>query len=203
MMAASDPGATDDSKLSFTAAKKPRAAKSAAAKEDWTEWKPRWSEKEKSPHDFQESHSPTEAVVHRVSSEKDLRKSRRRIVDARLWSAMETQQQQAALEIALAFETMGRGLGYVVSDWQRVPGASGPSSAAEAHSRLIHSYVDWTKRCHKDGVSHSMIVDILVFGFTCRALDRDRRVRAGTSRENLMAGLALYCELRGWERRKP
>jgi hypothetical protein len=137
-------------------------------------------------------------VTVRAESGKQVRQHQRRIVDARLWEAMGDARQQAAIEIALAYETMGRGLGYVVSDWRRIPGARGPSNVAEAHARLINAYIDWTKHCHKAKVSHSMIVDVLVFGFSCRALDRERRVRAGASRDNLLAGLALYAELKGW-----
>ncbi len=66
------------------------------------------------------------------------------------------------------------------------------------HARLINAYVEWAKRCAKAKVSHSMIIDILSFGFSCRALDRDRRLGKGSSRQNLMEGLSLYCELRGW-----
>lgn len=165
----------------------------------WADWKPQWSQKDrKSPHDFQERHSPTESVTLRLTATKETVKSQRRIVDARLWDAMSPSQQRAAVEIATAFETMGRGLGYVASDWQRIPGATGPSSAAEAHSRLINTYIDWTRRCHGRKVSHAMVIDILVFGFSCKALDRDRRVRAGAARENLLEGLSLYAEIRGW-----
>ena len=145
----------------------------------WEDWKPQWgkkkSKKDATPHDFQESHSPTEGVSLKIAADRQISNSQRRIVDARLWDAMEPLQQQAAIEIALAFETMGRGLGYITSDWQRVPGANGPSTVGEAHSRLINSYIDWTKRCHKENVSHSMVIDILAFGFSCRALEPDGR----------------------------
>lgn len=181
------------------ARRKPR--KDIASFDPWADWKPQWSHKERqSPHDFQERHSPTESVTLRLACAKETVRSQRRIVDARLWDAMGASQQRAALEIAAAFETMGRGLGYVASDWQRVPGATGPSSVAEAHSRLINTYIDWTRRCHGRKVSHAMVIDILVFGFSCKALDRDRRVRSGAARENLMEGLSLYAEMRGWPR---
>jgi hypothetical protein len=176
---------------------KPR--KNTPPLDPWADWKPQWSPKTaRTPHDFQERHSPTESVTLRLTAAKETVKSQRRIVDARLWDAMSASQQRAAIEIAIAFETMGRGLGYVSSDWQRIPGATGPSSAAEAHSRLINAYIDWTRRCHPRKVSHAMVIDILVFGFSCKSLDRDRRVRAGAARENLFEGLSLYADLRGW-----
>ncbi|MDY0008592.1 MAG: hypothetical protein RBS08_02690 [Bdellovibrionales bacterium] len=147
-------------------------------------------------HMQQEKQSPTAAVRLRGAGE-DVA-ARRRIVDARLWDAMTTAQQDAALQIAEAFETMGRGLGYVTSDWQRIPGACGAGNAGAAHSRLIYGYIEWTKQCHREKISHAMIVDILVFGVSCRQQDRDRRLRSGSARRNLMDGLTLYCLLQGW-----
>ena len=45
-----------------------------------------------------------------------------------------------------------------------------------------------------------MVVDVLCFGFTCRMIDRDRRLKNGSTQKNLMVGLSLYCTLRGWQR---
>jgi hypothetical protein len=111
---------------------------------------------------------------------------------------MSSSQQDSALEIAFAFETMGRGLGYVSSNWARLPGAKGQNNIAESQARLINDYVGWTRECHKAKISHAMIIDVLVFGFSCAHLDRDRRVRNGTSRQNLLSGLSLYCKMKGW-----
>lgn len=180
----------------------PVKKKKPVLQDPWEDWKPDWHKGKKSPHLLQEKHSPTESVSVRLTSERKAQKSQRRIVDARLWEAMNDEQQKAALEIALAFETMGRGLGYVSSDWQRIPGCRGPSNAGEAHGRLIRTYVEWTKACHKEKISHSMIIDILAFGFTCRALDRDCRLKSGTARQNLFDGLTLYCVLKGWIKNK-
>ncbi len=167
----------------------------------WGEWKPRWSGRKKpkvTPHDFQERHSPTESVQVRGSGNRQVETSQRRIVDARLWESMSGAQQGAALEIALSYETMGRGMGYVVSNWQRIPGARGQSNVAEAHARLIRGYIEWTTACHKQKISHSMIIDVLVYGIALSKQDRDRRVRKGASRANYLAGLSLYCKMKGW-----
>lgn len=176
----------------------------------WEGWQPVWAagkrNKMKPPkaaslkttHDQQESHSPTEAFSLKLSAERQSERGRRRVVDARLWDAMSPAQQDAAAEIAIACETMGRGIGYVISDWQRLPGAGGHGNVSEAHARLIGVYIDWAQRCHRQKISHALVVDILVFGFSCKMLDRDRRTRAGTARDNLMRGLSLYCEIRGW-----
>jgi hypothetical protein len=175
----------------------------------WAEWRPEWPAPESrrarhkpaaskaaiTVHAQQEKIAPTMPVVLRGAGAGGA--ARRRIVDARLWDAMTGAQQDAALHIAEAFEAMSRGLGYVTSDWQRLPGAGGGNAGA-VHSRLIHGYVEWTKNCHREKISHAMIVDILAFGTSCRQQDRDRRLRAGSARRNLMDGLTLYCLLQGW-----
>lgn len=193
-----------DDKNSKDTAPAPRAPHNHLADHDpWAGWRPEWQNAKKprstdaqSVHAHQEKIAPTEALRLRGTQEDNA--ARRRIVDARLWDAMSPAQQDAALQIAEAFETMGRGLGYVSSDWQRIPGAGGPGGAGAAHSRLIHGYVEWTKQCHREKISHAMMIDILVFGFSCRQQDRDRRLRSGSARKNLMDGLTLYCLLQGW-----
>lgn len=163
----------------------------------WAEWQPDWRARA-APHALQERHSPTEGVSLRLSPGRAQEAGRRRITDARLWAALAPAQQDAALEIAAVFEALSRGIGYSSSDWTRVRGGSGGVNPAEIQGRLFAGYADWTCRCHKAGVSHSMILDILVFGFSCHALDRDRRAKPGWSRRNLLKGLALYCEVKGW-----
>lgn len=169
-----------------------------AAFDPWSDWKPQWTGKTRTPQDMQEKHSPTKPVAVRFTAGRQLQQSQRRIVDARLWEAMTPSQQEAALAIAAAFEMMGRGMGYVISNWQRIPGCRSAADVSEVNARLIKFYIEWAEKCAKAKISHAMAVDVLCFGFTCRALDRDRRLKNGRTRENLMRGLALYCELRGW-----
>lgn len=167
----------------------------------WSDWKPVWTKKKKSrvtPQDVQERHSPTEPVSVRLTAARHTQKSHRRIVDSRLWDAMTPMEQDAAAAIAASFEMMGRGMGYVQSNWQRIPGCQGQSNISEAHARMMRFYMTWAQACTRNKISHSMVADVLCFGFSCRMIDRDRRLRTGATRENLMLGLRLYCDLRGW-----
>lgn len=174
----------------------------------WEGWKPAWDGA--APHAQQEAHSPTLPVPERSAGMERARKAgipasaadvppqaRRRLADARLWDSLPPQHQDAALEIACAFENMGRGLGYITSNWERIPGG-GAVAAAFCNERLVRNYIAWTERCKEARVSHSMIVDVLVFGFSCRALDRDRGAHRGQARRNLAAGLDVYCRMKGW-----
>lgn len=164
----------------------------------WEDWQPQWGEGGKTtPHRLQETHSPTEAGTASRGA-RTTESHRRRIVDARLWEGMTPAQQDAAIVLSRAYEMMTRGLGYAASNWQRIPGSRNPSNISTTHARLVTEYVDWTKRCHQRDISHAMILDILVFGVSLAHSDRDRRVRKGTSRKNLLEGLSLYCEMKGW-----
>lgn len=154
----------------------------------WSGWQPEWDEAA-GPHRLQERHSPTDRTSHGA---------RQRMVDARLWGAMSATQKEAAVQIVASYETMNRGMGYVQSNWERIPGARGQGNVAEAHMRLIGTYVDWTKLCHREKVSHSSILDILIFGLSLGECDKKRRVRKGWARKNLLEGLSLYCRMRGW-----
>lgn len=168
------------------------------AVDPWSDWKPSWTGKKQTPHDLQEKHSPTQSVDVALTAERSVHRSQRRITDARLWEQMTVAQQNAALEIAAAFEMMGQGLGYVTSNWQRIPGCRNANDAIEARARMVTHYVSWAQKCAAQKISHAMIIDVLAFGFSCRMIDHDRRLKNGATRENLMKGLSLYCELRGW-----
>ena len=167
-------------------------------KDIWSDWSPQWSGARITPHDVQEKHSPTQPVAVHLAPEEKIGVSQRRIVDARLWESMTFMQQDAAREIVAAFEMMGRGMGYVTSNWERIPGCSNPSNVAEAHGCMINLYIAWAEKCAQRKISHAMVADVLCFGFACRMIDHDRRLKNGSTRDNLMRGLSLYCELRGW-----
>jgi len=166
----------------------------------WDGWSPDWKSERKSPHALQERHSPTAPVTLRDAAGKTRAGCARRVTDARLWDSLAAPQQDAAREIALACEVLGQGLGYAASNWEKIPG-SRANNALECFERLVAGYVAWARRCGQEGISHSLVVDIVVYGFSCRALDRDRRAATGTARRNLARGLALYCRLKGWPER--
>lgn len=168
----------------------------------WHDWQPQWhdSKKASTPHSVQEKHSPTVPVTLRVSASRDDYTCQRRLLDARLWDSLPREAQDAAADIAFAYEALTKGMGAATSNWARVPGARNPAAVANAHGRLSGSYMDWAASCTREGISHSMIIDVICMGISCSALDRDRRVRKGTSRQNLHDGLMLYARQQGWVR---
>lgn len=162
----------------------------------WEGWSPDW---QGSPHGLQERHSPTLPHLLRGSSGQ-AQPPRRRLLDQRLWDALTPPQQDAALEIARACQLLSRGIGFAQSDWAKTPGNKNNDVAGE-FGRLSGLYTRWYKECARSGVNHGSVIDILIFGQSCRAQDRDRKLRSGSSKRNLQAGLSLYCRLRGWPER--
>lgn len=187
-----------------TPTKKPSSSRTqqSAHFDPWHDWQPQWraGKKDTSPHSLQEKHSPTVPVTMRVSADRDDYACQRRLLDARLWESLPREAQDAATDIAYSYEALTKGMGAATSNWARVPGARNPSAVANGYGRLSGHYMDWARACQKEGISHSMVIDVVCIGVSCSALDRDRRVRKGTTRQNLYDGLMLYARLRGWVR---
>jgi len=171
------------------------------------DWKPIWTIKSRkkkkknrpqTPHDFQEIHNPTHTVDVKVTHVRKLQRSRRRIVDSRLWEAMSDFQQNAALEIDFSYTLITKGLGYRSSDPSRMRYGKSHRPETERDTTLMSLYFSWAEHCQKTKCAHASCLDILVFGKSCRTVDRERQSRNGWAKENLLQCLSTYCELKGW-----
>ena len=170
---------------------------------DWRDWQPVWtlSNKKKkkavTPHDHQEHISPTQPV--KPDKPHQPKGPRRRVLDTRLWNTLTPHHQEAAQQIEHACHVISRGLGFRISapHLLNVSGTS-PSDVSDYQTTLSTYYMDWAKSCAQEKISHAACLDILVFGKSCREVDRLRRVRKGWARGNLREGLAAYCRMRGW-----
>lgn len=182
--------------------------------DDWQDWKPDWSFKSnnkknksknrkttinsKTPHEFQEQHSPTTTIELKISNKRKTAKYQQRIVDARLWSKMSPSQQDAALAIDRAFGLMCKGIGYKISAPHLPKISHSHKNNAEFESEIINTYFEWVQQCKAKNLSHSASIDIIVYGKTCKETDRNRRVRNGWARKNLLDCLNIYCKINGW-----
>lgn len=171
--------------------------------DDWTGWKPEWSKNNKnktrkSPHDFQEHHSPTKSVRLKENPAQAATRHQQRIVDARLWKAMSPFQQNAALALEHAFHQMSKGLGYRTSAPHKLNFGKAHHSENDRDGEIIAFYFQWAEACKQEDLHHSAAIDVLVYGQSCRQVDRNRRVRNGWSKKNLLACLNIYCAMRGW-----
>ncbi len=162
-------------------------------------YSPVWTGKNQTPHDFQEHHSPTEKASINILNKKKTKTNQRRIVDNRLWNAMNSTQQKAAITICISFEIMSNGTNFSKSNWEKTPESSNTNyNAPDKHIQMIDNYTKWANECLNQKISHTIILDILCFGHSCRSVDKARRIRKGTARKNLMNGLNLYCQMKGW-----
>ncbi len=160
---------------------------------------PIWTNNNSTPHDFQENHSPTEKSSIMLPNSKKPETRQRRIVDNRLWNSMSTIQQNAAIAISVSFEMMDSGIGYSTCNWERTQGSTNPDhNASDRHIKMIEAYTRWANKCLSKKISHTMILDVLCFGKSCRSIDTARRIRNGTTKNNLMKGLDLFCAMKGW-----
>lgn len=166
---------------------------------NWSGWNA--SSEPGSPHRFQERHSPTAPVKLRLGAQRTQESATRRLLDARLWEGLTNAQQDAAMEIAQAFHWLTGSQGYKKMNLLRIPGARRPEDFSAAAADTSKTYFSWARLCGQQKLSHAMTIDILAMGFSCREVDRTRRQRRGTARQNLALCLDLYCQLRGWTTR--
>ncbi len=175
-------------------------------------WKPIWTipgakarkkaaikkRRQQTTHDFQENKAPTCHIEKKVPNNKNKTTQHRRLLDARLWDALSAEQQDAAFFIDHAYQLITRGLGYRISKYSPITGHATKEMAHEKDADRMNFYFKWAETCNKRKYTHAACLDVLVFGKTCRKIDRERRMRNGWAKQNLHDCLTLYAELRGW-----
>jgi hypothetical protein len=156
------------------------------------------SAKKMEPCDWQEFHSPTEAIVIKLTGLRGVQKCKRRKSDARIWEKIEAEKlEKAAIRIV-------RGFDYITNPVQ-IKGISLEMRVSEGGkklddvedwlsylSRCADDYIAWGNRCIKLGINVSAVMDILGYGMGARAVDNLRRKRHGWAMENLIDGLKEY-----------
>ena len=172
-----------------------------------TDWTPQWTGKKPAknkralltPHDYQEQHSPTVPQRIKTGPDSNITKVRRRALDSRIWNSLNIPQQEAALKIQYGYEHMSKGRGFKISAPHiERNGGRAPYRENLSQTAAIEFYMRWAKSCIKNGLSHAACLDIIVFGKTCSAVDKDRQTRKGAAKQNLIACLNVYCQLKGW-----
>lgn len=187
-----------------------KSNKTGKPENEWAGWEPSWtipsssssklpSPTPQTPHDFQEQHARTKAYKLRFSQSKEIHQTQRRIVDARLWDQMTLHQQEAALKIDYGYNIMSKGLGYRISsaDKERISG-SRKHDINDFQAEQMRFYIHWANICIKENLCHAACIDILIFGKSCRQVDKDRRIRKGWAKHNLFECLSIFCDLKGW-----
>ena len=115
----------------------------------------------------------------------------------KLFSDLTEPQQDAMVEIEIAFRSITSGVGMKNFDPQRVSGARHlPDSVRDAER--VADYFAWGRELQKRKISHAMAMAIIAYGYTANQVDRQYRQKKGYGKENLIKSLAVFCELRGW-----
>ena len=119
-------------------------------------------------------------------------------IHAKLLDALDMTQQDAMKDICLGFELLTRGMGVKVGSYG--PRVDKSYGAQNRMMELEGLYVQWSKLCMVEKLSHAMAMDAIAYGKSMRQIDHDRRQKTGTARANLIEALDLYCKMRGWKR---
>ena len=153
------------------------------------------------PADWQEQHSPTEAVEVRIDHQRTKQTATRRKMDARMWDAMTRAEEQAAECILAAVLIRTGEVGIKARRFDRsVPGPDcSASDRAGRQADLLRRYDRWVQHARTEGLSPSDVIQIIVHGQSCGQQDRDRRQRNGTAKAHLIKALTLFAVQQGWQ----
>lgn len=152
------------------------------------------------PADWQEAHSPTQAVMVQIDSKRTRQAGRRRKADARMWEAMSPRQEAAADAIASAVALITGEVAIRTQSFQRLGrGHTRPDEdRVSRQATLVQRYQAWCERAGERELNVSDVLQILVHGESCHQQDRRIRRRNGTALHNLLEALDLYAVLQGW-----
>ena len=150
--------------------------------------------------DWQERHSPTVEIA--VDDPEGTRKARRnltRVRQSEAWrhNRLTGMQRDAEKEMEFAWRQRTAGLGAASS---RYGEARGGSSRADLGSSVDASWLEWAKMAHQRRILVAAVIDCLAEPRTLAEIERTHRMRRGQAFDNYVAGLDLWCEVRGWTR---
>ena len=151
------------------------------------------------PLDWQERHSPTEAVEVRVTGERRRVATRRRKQDARVFDGLSSYHEQAMMDILAAFLYVIGGAGYRSFRYERIIPGARPLHGNE--EKLREHYKEWidmgARGAFKLKPALAIIVEAKSYTITASLFNK----RRSWVKDNFHDSLMTYCEIRGWEKR--
>lgn len=147
---------------------------------------------------WQERHSPTEAISVRLTRDRLVVQSLRRVLDARLFDALDDDQLKAAEIINRGFRAITQQVAIRTMKFDRV--IAGESDSEWQH-RSIEAYRRWLASAPRFAFEVDVVLDVIVLGKSLRETDRDRRRPRGFARLHLTRGLDAFCQIVGWKRK--
>ena len=119
-----------------------------------------------------------------------LRKTDMKAREPRLFSMLTDDQVRIAEKISRGFHLRTAGLGMRTQNYSRLPSSTG--NTEDWQVELMRRFMLWAVRVQEAGLSLSAVLDVIIFGKSCRAVDRARKKRNGYARAQLNDALALY-----------
>lgn len=114
--------------------------------------------------------------------------------DARLFEAMDGQQEGAYHQIAQAYQLRVQGLGAKISKYGEYVSATG-SGDIEYGADMLKRYDAWQLACKAKYLSSHMALDIIVFGESPNQVDKRCKFGNGTAKKVLFACLDLWDQV--------
>lgn len=155
------------------------------------------------PADWQEVHDPTEPVEVTISkgTQRTKERCRRRKADARIWEAMSSNQERAAVWIHAALSQVLGDVAIRISRYEHGRRGADHSDDPEWQARVREGYRKWTAIAPQKGFVISDVIQILGHGETLREQDERVRQRKGRAKSHLLHALQEFVVLQCWERR--
>ncbi len=132
-----------------------------------------------------------EVADYLVANREQAEQCRPRRQDRRLWSSLSDDECRAAQQIYYGFQILVSGSGFKTQSFK--PVVDGHRGWVEPDSELVEFFTAWARGAARD-ISVTSVLDILVFGKSCREIDRERQKRKGFAKKNLREGLEIYLK---------
>ena len=123
----------------------------------------------------------------------------RRKTDVKLFQSWSPSMIGAAQHIRTGFCAITEGLLLKPASWERLDICQGSSARVRDHISDCETwYWRWSKEMLRYRLPMAPILDVIVFGDSCRQSDEQRRKRNGWTKYLIDEGLKVYCKERGW-----
>ncbi len=157
---------------------------------------------DKSPAEWQEHHSPTEAVevviAHTTNGKRVKEQARRRRADSQLWATLTGPQQDAAERIRLGRVILSGAGDVRISEWEKKPRSNVPASAVEGMTQIRVDYLTWFRLCCIAKIDPEPARLIAGEGYSIADVVRERSLSRRTAKRLLVEGLEEFCTMKGW-----
>jgi len=120
------------------------------------------------------------------------------VADIRLFESLSPAMERAAQEIYDGFRSITEGLHVKTWAVERVDGSKSTSNGKDYLADCTNHFWLWGQEMTRCRHSVQPVIDVFVFGHSCRQVDKSRRKRNGWTKARIDEGLGLYCKIRGW-----